>query len=322
MNRDASGTAPGRGIALMCAGVFSMLGLDISAKWLLADYGLSQLVLLRCSFSLLLILLYACTQLGPRTLQTRRPQWHALRSVVMAGSMFAFFYALPRMPLADVLILAFTAPLIVTALSWPVLGEAVGPWRWGAVLAGFIGVLVVLRPGAGLVDPAALIALAGAFLYALLSLSARRLSVTESTAALSLYLFPAPMLISVPFAIGDWIPPSPVDWLLFAACGLFGGMAFVLITGAFRHAPAALLVPFEYTGLVWAAGAGFLIWGEVPTVATWVGGAIIVASGLFILYRETRTHRAQPQADFPLQESVVPRVGAADKDRRDSGAIG
>ncbi len=322
MNAGASGTAPGRGIALMCAGVLAMLGLDISAKWLLADYGLSQLVLLRCFFSLSLILLYALTRLGPQTLKTARPQWHALRSVVMAGSMFAFFYALPRMPLADVLIIAFAAPLIVTALSWPALGEAVGPWRWTAVLTGFAGVLIVLQPGAGLVDPAALIALTGAFLYALLSLSARRLSVTESTVALSLYLFPVPMLISVPFAVGNWIQPPPVDWLLFAACGLFGGLAFVLITGAFRHAPAALLVPFEYTGLVWAAGAGFLIWEEVPTASTWIGGAIIVASGLFILYRETLTHRAQPQADFPLQESVVPRVGGTDKDRRDGGAMG
>jgi drug/metabolite transporter (DMT)-like permease len=140
--------------------------------------------------------------------------------------------------------------------------------------------------------------------------------------ALSLYLFPAPMLISVPFAIAAWLPPSPVDWLLFATCGLFGGLAFVLITGAFRHAPAALLVPFEYTGLVWAAGAGFLIWGEVPTAATWVGGAIIVASGLFILYRETRLHRAQPQADVPLQESVVPRAGEADDGRREGGGMG
>lgn len=322
MSQHAPVSAPGRGIALMCGGVLSMLGLDISAKWLLATYALPQLVLLRCIFSLLLILVYACYQLGPRALRTRRPQWHALRSVLMAGSMFAFFYALPRMPLADVLILAFAAPLIVTALSWPLLGEPVGPWRWGAVLTGFAGVLIVLQPGAGLIAPAALVALCGSFLYALLSLSARRLSVTESTVALSLYLFPVPMLISVPFVLGDWLPPSPVDWLLFAACGLFGGLAFVLITGAFRHAPAALLVPFEYTGLVWAAGAGFLIWGEVPTVATWVGGAIIIASGLFILYRETRTHRAQPQADFPLQESVVPRVGAPDPGRRQDGGMG
>jgi drug/metabolite transporter (DMT)-like permease len=314
--------APGRGIALMCGGVSCMLGLDISAKWLLATYSMPQLVLLRCGFSALVIACYAWWQLGPAAFGTRRPAWHLLRSVLMTGSMFAFFYALPRMPLADVLTLVFTAPLIVTALSWPVLGEAVGPWRWGAVLAGFAGVLVVLRPGARLVDAAALLALGGSFLYALLSLTARRLSASESTVALSLYLFPLPTLVSLPLAIRGWIAPSAVDWLLFGACGLFGGLAFVLITAAFRHAQAAMLVPFEYTGLVWAAAAGYLIWGEVPAVATWLGGGPIVTSGLFILYRETRLHRAQPQADFPLQESVVPRAGASGPGRPRADGLG
>lgn len=322
MSAAAPATAAGRGIALMCAGVFAMLGLDVTAKWLLATYTLPQLVLLRCSFSLLLILLYSLYQAGPRVLQTRLPLWHAGRSLVMAGSMFAFFWALPRLPLADVLVLAFAAPLIVTALSQPVLGEAVGVRRWAAVLTGFLGVLVVLRPGTGLVEPAALMALAGAFLYALLSLSARRLSNTESPLTLSLYLFPAPTLISIPFALGNWLPPSWIDWLLFAACGVFGGLAFMLMTSAFRHAPAAMLVPFEYTGLVWAAGAGYLIWDEVPGWATWLGGAIICASGLFILYWETRIHRAQPQADFPLQESVVPTTGRPEPGGRNPGRLG
>ena len=322
MSKAAPATAAGRGIALMCAGVFSMLGLDVAAKWLLATYDLGQLVMLRCLFSVALILLYAWYRAEPGALRTGRPLWHALRSLIMAGSMFAFFYALPRMPLADVLVLAFAAPLIVTALSWPLLGERVGLWRWVAVLAGFAGVLVVLRPGAGLIEPAALFALGGAFLYALLSLSARRLSDTESALALSLYLFPAPMLISVPMALGSWVAPQPLDWLLFAACGFFGGLAFVFMTSAFRHAPAAMLVPFEYTGLVWAAGAGYLIWGEVPGLSTWLGGALIMASGLFILYRETRVHRAQPQADFPLQESVVPTAGRPDRGRRDAGGLG
>ena len=306
MTTAAPATAAGRGIALMCAGVFSMLGLDVTAKWLLATYELGQLVLLRCFFSFALILAYAWYQAGPAALNAHRPLWHVVRSLIMAGSMFAFFYALPRMPLADVLVLAFAAPLIVTALSWPFLGERVGLWRWVAVLSGFIGVLVVLRPGSGLVEPAALFALAGAFLYALLSLSTRRLSRTESPLALSLYLFPVPLLISVPLALGSWVAPTSTDWLLFAACGLFGGLAFVLMTSAFRYAPAAMLVPFEYTGLVWAAGAGYVIWGEVPGQSTWLGGTIIAASGLFILYRETRVNRPEPQADFPLQETVVP----------------
>lgn len=309
-NAASRAAESGRGIALMCLGVLCMVGLDICAKWLLQRYGIAQLVLLRCAFSAALIFWYGLVRSGRGALATRRPQWHLLRSLLMSGSMFAFFYALPRIPLADVLTYAFAAPLIVTALSRPLLGEHVGPWRWLAVLCGFAGVLVVLQPGAGLVDPAALFALAGAALYALLSLSARHLSETESTIALSLYLFPLPMLISAPFAARAWLEPTAVEWLLFAACGLFGGFAFVCMNAAFRRAPPALLVPFEYTGLVWAAAGGFLVWGEVPSARTWLGACIIIASGLAILYRERRIKRPEPQADFPLQESVVPRARA------------
>jgi drug/metabolite transporter (DMT)-like permease len=294
-----------QGIAFMLGGVAAMISLDVTAKWLLQSYGLNQLVLLRCLFSVVLITWWALGRGGLAELATRRPGWHVLRSLLMAGSMFAFFHALRRIPLADVMTLAFAAPLVVTALSRPLLGEHVGPWRWAAVIIGFGGVLVVLRPGQGLGDPAALIALAGAGLYALLSLSARRLSVTESTASLSLYLFAVPLAIAVAGAGTGWIPPRPLDWLLFAACGSFGGLAFILMNAAYRRAPAALLVPFEYTGLIWAAGAGYWIWDEVPAATTWAGAVLIIASGLLILYRETATRRAQPQADFPLQDAVV-----------------
>ena len=304
--RPARETSVGPGIALMCAGVMSMVGLDVTAKLLLEDYGLSQLVLLRCGFSVLIIGWYAIVSGGGvAVMRTRRPVWHLLRSLLMAGSMFAFFYALPLVPLAMLLTIAFAAPLIVTALSRPFLGEAVGPWRWAAVLVGFAGVLIVLRPDTGFGGPAALVALVGAALYALLSLSARKLSMTESTVALSIYMFPAPMLIGAVGAWSQWRPPGLADWLLFALCGLFGGLAFVFMNAAYRRAPAAMLVPFEYTGLIWAASAGFVIWAEVPAPSTWLGASVIIASGLFILYRETMMRRPDAQADFPLQETVV-----------------
>ena len=271
----------------MCAGMLCMVGLDIVAKWLLQNYSLSQLVVLRCSFSVILIFWFATARDGLSSIQSARPGWHLVRSLLMAGSMFAFFHALRRLPLAEVLTIAFAAPLIVTALSRPVLGEYVGRWRWVSVLVGFCGVLIVLRPGSGLIQPAALIALFGAAMYAVLSLTSRRLSQTESTASLSLYIFGIPWLIGAAGSFGDWIAPGAIDWLLFALCGTFGGLAFVFINSAYRRAPAAAIVPFEYTGLIWAGAGGFLIWGEVPASTTWLGAAIIIASGLFIIYRET-----------------------------------
>jgi drug/metabolite transporter (DMT)-like permease len=302
----ATATQPrvARGILLMCAAAASMVGLDVCAKLLLERYGISQLVLLRCAFSVLFIVAFALQQGGGRVLATRQPGWHLLRTLLMTASMYAFFFALPRIPLAMVLTIAFAAPIVVTALSRPFLGEAVGPWRWAAVLVGFAGVMVVLQPGRGITEPAAWVALGGAFTYALLSLTARKLSTSESPIALSLYMFPAPVLIAAFGAWVNWLPPTPLDWLLFVAAGVFGGLAFMLMNAAFRHADAAVLVPFDYTGLVWAGAAGYLIWREVPDNNTFTGAAIIVASGLFILYRETRRSTPEPMPGGPPGEAA------------------
>jgi drug/metabolite transporter (DMT)-like permease len=291
------------GVAFMCLGAICMVGLDVSARILLETYSLPQLVVLRCGFSVLLILIYTAARGELANLRSNRPGWHVARSFLMAGSMFSFFHALRHIPLADVITIAFAAPLIVTALSRPVLGEPVGPWRWAAVIAGFCGVLVVLQPGSGLMHPAAMFALLGAVLYASLSLTARKLRTTESTIALSIYLFVVPGLIGAGGSFANWIAPDAVAWALFMACGFFGGLAFVFINAAYRRAQAALVVPFEYTGLIWAVIAGYLVWGEVPGANTLLGAGIIIASGLFILFRETVVwHRPQAQLDFPMQE--------------------
>ena len=290
----------------MVLGIFLMTGMDVAAKWLLDTYSLSQLVFLRCAFSMLVIGLFVLVQGGRRALYTRRPGWHLLRSILMALATFSFFQALHLMPLANVVTIAFAAPVIVTALSGPMLGERVGVWRWSAVSVGFIGVIIVVRPGPGLIGSGALLAVFGTVLWAGLSLTARKLSESEPIAALSLYLFPLPLLIGAFGSVGSWVAPTGQAWLLFFACGTFGGLAFVAINAAFRRAPAMVVVPFEYTGLIWATAAGMLIWQELPDAATLVGAAVIVSSGLFILYRETRTMSpGRVQSDFALQDVVT-----------------
>ena len=294
------------GIALMLLGVFLMTGMDVAAKWLLDTYSLSQLVFLRCAVSMLVIGLFVLIRGDLRALHTRRPGWHLLRAVMMTLATFSFFYALHLMPLANVVIIAFAAPVIVTALSGPLLGERVGIWRWSAVVVGFIGVIVVVRPAPGLIGSGAWLAVFATFMWAGLSLTARKLSASEPTAALSLYLFPLPMLIGAFGSIDSWVTPTWQAWLLFATCGIFGGLAFVAINAAFRRAPATVIVPFEYTGLIWAIVAGVLFWQELPDTSTLVGAAVIITSGLVILYRETRTmSREGVQSDFALQD-VVP----------------
>jgi len=291
----------------MCLGVFFLVGLDVTARWLMERYSLSQLIFVRSTISVSLLLVFAAARGQLADLRTGRAGWHILRSLLMAGSMFSFFHALRFVPLADIVIYAFAAPLITTALSRPFLGETVGPLRWAAVIVGFVGVLIVLRPGAGAAHPASIYAVIGAAFYAFLGLTARKLSATERTLSLSLYLFGVPLLLAGVLCIPGWQAPNAVDWLMFFICGLFGGLGILLINAAYQRAPVAVIVPFEYTALIWAVAAGFILWSEIPDVYTWLGAAVITSSGLFILYRETL---APPQTDaarpnFPLQEAAV-----------------
>jgi len=200
--------------------------------------------------------------------------------------MFGFFYGLSRMPLVNALTIAFTAPLFVTGLSVPFLGEHVGWRRWLAVIVGFIGVLIVLRPGQGMFTPAAIGVIIAALCYAGLALTARKLAATESSFSLAAYVVTGPLLVSSTLLPGNFTMPTVGAWLLFVLAGLCSALAWVGIVGGYRRAPPAMLAPFEYTALIGAAIAGYLIWNEVPDVWVITGGLVIIASGLFIVYRE------------------------------------
>jgi drug/metabolite transporter (DMT)-like permease len=200
--------------------------------------------------------------------------------------MFGFFYGLSRMPLVNALTIAFTAPLFVTGLSVPFLGEHVGWRRWLAVIVGFIGVLIVLRPGQGMFTPAAIGVIIAALCYAGLALTARKLAATESSFSLAVYVVTGPFLVSSSLLPGHFTMPTAGGWFLFVLAGLCSALAWVGIVGGYRRAPPAMLAPFEYTALIGAAIAGYLIWDEVPDVWVITGGLVIIASGLFIVYRE------------------------------------
>lgn len=267
-------------------GISAGLGLDLTAKWLLADYSLQQFVFLRSIFGLLFFLISARFYGGMGGLRTNRWRWHLLRTLLATGAMFGFFYGLSKMPLVNALTIAFTAPLFVTGLSVPFLGEHVGWRRWLAVIAGFIGALVVLRPGEGLFNLAAIGLLFSAVCYAGLALTARKLAATESSFSLAVYVVFGPFVVSSSLVPGNFTNPTAVGWMLFMLAGLCSALAWVGIVNGYRRAPPALLAPFEYTALVGAAIAGYLIWGEVPDVWVVTGAFIIIGSGLYIVYRE------------------------------------
>jgi drug/metabolite transporter (DMT)-like permease len=276
----------GAAVALLLFGVASGLALDLFAKALLADYSLEQFVFLRSIVGLLFFLLIARWYGGFASLRSSRWRWHVFRTVLATGSMFGFFYGLIYMPLVNALTLAFTAPLIVTALSVPFLGEHVGWRRWTAVVIGFAGVLIILRPGTGQFNFAAISVLGSAICYAGLAITARKLAGTESSFALSVYVLAGPLIASIFTIGGDYTPPDATGWLLFVLAGLSSAGAWIGIVGGYRRAPPALLAPLEYTALIGAAAAGYWIWDEVPDRWVVVGALTIIGSGLFIVYRE------------------------------------
>lgn len=287
-DQSKQGDRPLAGIAIMLAGIAAFAVMDATIKWLTADYPVPQVVALRSWFGLPILIWLSMREGGLAGLRTRRPLVHLGRYLLVLLLSLGFFWALSMMKLVDAIAIAFAAPIIITALSAPLLREAVGLRRWLAVGVGFCGVLIMLRPGMGVFQWAALAALGSAAVYALLMVSTRAFKSTESTASLMLYPQIGISLTGMAMVYFFWVTPTPLDLALFAFAGFFGSIGVMCLTHAFRMAPAAVIAPFEYTALLWAVLLGYFVWGELPDGITLLGASIVMASGLYILYRETR----------------------------------
>lgn len=285
MTPSTDGNVP-RAAAWLMLGVCGGLALDLCAKQVLEDYSLTQFVLVRSSIAILIMLLLAPRFGGIDALRTREAGWHFLRALFAIGAMFGFFYGLAHMPLVNALTLGYTAPLIVTALSAVVLGDKVGWRRWFAVIVGFVGVLVMLRPGHQAMSFAEVAVLIAAACYASQAITARKLSATESTLSLSLYIIFGPLIVAAVFIDADaWIAPDTTGWLLMTGAAVGSVVAWIGFINGYRSVSPATLAPLEYVALIGGAIAGYLLWDEVPDRWVVIGALIIVASGLFVMYR-------------------------------------
>ena len=285
MTPSTDGNVP-RAAAWLMLGVCGGLALDLCAKQVLEDYSLTQFVLVRSSIAILIMLLLAPRFGGIDALRTREAGWHFLRALFAIGAMFGFFYGLAHMPLVNALTLGYTAPLIVTALSAVVLGDKVGWRRWFAVIVGFVGVLVMLRPGHQAMSFAEVAVLIAAACYASQAITARKLSATESTLSLSLYIIFGPLIVAAVFIDADaWIAPDMTGWLLMTGAAVGSVIAWIGFINGYRSVSPATLAPLEYVALIGGAIAGYLLWDEVPDRWVVIGALIIVASGLFVMYR-------------------------------------
>lgn len=281
----------GLGIGCAVAGLFGMSVMDALAKLLGEGYAISQVIFGRNAVGFIAILVFLTIRgTGFAFLRPRRLDLLLARTALSLGAGFSFFTSLRYLPLADAFAIAFAAPLFITALSVPLLGERVGITRWTAVIIGFFGVLVVVQPGSGSFRVEALLPLAAAFFHAIGMLLGRRMTREMTTSAIMFWPSLGATIVTLGLMPYQWETPNSPDLWLFITMGLVGTLGMALITQGYRHAPAAVIAPFDYSTLLWATIFGWVFWHDVPGPNVWIGALILTASGLYLLYRETKSH--------------------------------
>lgn len=284
-----------QGIALMLSAMAVFAIMDASMKQLAGHYPPLEVASLRGLVSLPFVIGWVYwRERGFATLVRVRWRWHLARGVLAVLMLTSFIYAISGMPLSEAYALFFVAPLIITALSVPLLKERVEWQRWVAILAGFGGVLIVLRPGFNTIGLTAVAVLVGATCYALNAISVRHLGRTESTAAMAFWFMAMLAIGAGLLAAPDWRPLRGADagWLI--AMGAFGAMGQLFLTEAFRRAPASIIAPFEYSALFWGVLLDLVIWGDIPGPVVFLGAGVIIASGLFLIWRERKPQVVTP----------------------------
>jgi drug/metabolite transporter (DMT)-like permease len=279
-----------RALLTMLAAVAVFASMDAGLKLLSAHYPPFEVACLRAAASLPLVLAWALSTAGVSTLLRVRWSLHLLRGAMGVAMMATFVYALRSLPLATAYSIFFIAPLLITALSVPFLGERVGPRRWVAIAVGLVGVVVLLRPsGAGMFSLAAVAVLVAALMYAATAITVQILARTDSTQAMMVWIMVFMALGAGAIAWPQWVPLRADDTWLIAYVGVAGAVGQYAITEAFRLGEASMLAPLEYTALVWGVLLDVTLWHVLPDAITWVGAAIIIGSGLYLVRRE-RVH--------------------------------
>ena len=286
------------GIGLMLAGIFMFSFGDALGKFIVATYSVGQLLLLRACASLVLLSPLIWRHRA-EFLRLDRPWLQLLRVVLSTLEVAAFFLAAVTLPLADVITYYLACPIFVTALSAVFLRESVGWRRWSAVIAGFCGVLIALQPSAQTVSWPAMIALGGSLSFAVLMLITRSLRAT-SDIVLASSQFIGTLSFGAVLAPISWVPPTLGSLSYFVAAGWISVCALFCVNRSLKLAPASSVVPYQYSMIIWAGMFGYFVFGDVPSLATIIGAAIIIAAGLYIFLREQALGRGEPVVSPPV----------------------
>lgn len=283
-------------IVLMLLAVLLFALMDAGLKLLSAKYPPLQVAALRGLSSLPFVLAWALWTVPVGSLLRIHWPLHLLRGLLGVAMMAGFVYGLRGMPLSTAYAITFVAPLLVTAMAGPLLKERVGPGRWLAIAVGLLGVLVILRPtGKGMMTAGGLAVLVAAMCYAAGAITVRLLAQRDSTQAMVVWFMALLSVAALALAWHGWRALEPIDGWIIAGVGVAGSLAQIALTEAFRRGEASLIAPLEYTALIWGVVLDVALWGVLPDGITWLGAGIIVASGFYLLRRES----AHAEAEHP-----------------------
>lgn len=286
------------GIGLMLLAIFMFSFGDALGKYMVATYSVGQLLWLRACAALLVLLPIVWRQRAAFG-RLERPWLQLLRVTLSTLEVAAFFIATVYLPLADVITYYLACPIIVTALSGILLREKIGWRRWSAVLIGFVGVLIALRPSSQTVSWPAMIALGGSLSFALLMLITRSLRDTPDI-VLATSQFAGTFALGAVMSPFGWVTPTLGSLGMFAAAGFISVGALMCVNRSLKLAPASVVVPYQYTMIVWAVMFGYFVWGDIPQLPTIIGAAIIIAAGIYIFWREQKLGREEPVVNPPV----------------------
>ena len=304
--------APARGMLLIASGIAAFSVQDIFIRLLSANYPAFEIMFIRGLTALLLIGLFVHLDGGFSTLRVRHPVLNLIRGLLQVCSYTAYYMALAAIPIAEVTAIFFISPLIITMLSALFLHENVGFRRWSAILTGFVGVMIIVRPGAALFDPAMTLALAASVTYSCSIIITRRIGQSQtgsSMAFLSMTIFVFASAIaghffgngilandshaSLDFLLRAWVMPNGSDLVLLGLCGLIAAFGFYCLAQGYKIAPASVVAPFEFVAMPLAVLWGILVWSEYPPMSTLLGIMLIISSGIYVLNREARLQYQQ-----------------------------
>ncbi len=277
------------GIGLVSSTFLFFALLDCGAKWLVRTLPVVEVVWLRFVSHVIFTALLLAPRHGLNLVRSRRPGLQLVRSLFMPVMTALNFWALQYLQLAETGAIQFTVPILIAIASGPLLGERLDARRWLAIMVGFAGVLVILRPGMQGFHPALVLSLINAVLYALFNMMTRKLAAYDPPEATQFLSALGATVVMAPFALAAWQTPNTgLEWAVACLIGVAGGLGHYLLAMAHRFAPASVLGPFLYQQIVWMVLFGYLVFGDVPAGPVVLGAAIVIGSGLYLLYRERR----------------------------------